>query len=256
MTAARIEPRFVERVWGSHDLAPLFGPRPAKIGEVWYPAGDLLVKFLFTTEALSVQVHPGDEYAARVEASKGKTEMWHVLEAKPGARLAAGFQKPIAVAEARRAAELGTIEGMLAWWNPQAGDTYFLPAGTVHALGAGLVVCEIQQTSDVTYRLFDYGRGRELHLDRGFEVADFTPLSAQVQPSSLGDGGSLLVECNYFRVERWQVDAKLGFAPGTLAILLSGTGAVDGERTEPGDVWQFQDEGEFRGCATILRVRG
>lgn len=170
-----IEPRFVERVWGSTDLSPWFQADGKKIGEVWFPGNELLIKFLFTTENLSVQVHPDDDYAARVENSRGKTEMWRVLRAEPGAKLALGFREEVDRDKARKAAADGSIMGMLDWREAHPGDSFLIPAGTVHAIGAGLVIAEIQQNSDITYRLFDYNRGRELHLERGFDVAQRGP---------------------------------------------------------------------------------
>src|SRR6476660_7140505 len=156
----RLTPRFVPKVWGSIHLEPWFPNASEKIGEVWFEplpgasALPLLIKFLFTTEPLSVQVHP-----------EGKTEMWHILAAEPGAKIAAGFREPITGQRLRESALSGEIEQLLEWFEARPGDTFFIPAGTVHAIGAGLVLCEIQQHSDLTYRLFDYGRRRELHLD-------------------------------------------------------------------------------------------
>lgn len=174
-----IPPRFVERVWGSADLSPWFAGDGRKIGEVWFEGEELLIKFLFTEENLSVQVHPPEEYARRVENSAGKTEMWHVLRAAPGARIALGFREEISADRLRAAAEDGSILELLGWREVSAGETYFVPAGTVHALGAGLAVAEIQQRSGVTYRLYDYGRGRELHLERALEVAARGPWQAR-----------------------------------------------------------------------------
>src|SRR5262249_46670605 len=140
-----------------------------KIGEVWFSTPELpiLVKFLFTTENLSVQVHPSGECGV------GKTEMWHILRAAEGASIALGFRDTVTPAWARAAAESGEILEMLRWYPVRAGETYFTPAGTVHAIGAGIALCEIQQHSDITYRLYDYGRPRELHLEEGLAVSDF-----------------------------------------------------------------------------------
>ncbi|MGH9654009.1 MAG: class I mannose-6-phosphate isomerase, partial [Bryobacteraceae bacterium] len=168
----RLEPVFRDRIWGREDLRPLFpdAPQGRRIGEVWFepktPHG-LLVKFLFTSERLSVQVHPDDDYARRRHNSLGKTEAWYVLDAQPPGELAVGFREPLTPERLREVAQSGEIEQFLDWRKVSPGDLVFVPAGTVHAIGAGLTVCEIQENSDITYRLYDYGRGRELHLDDG-----------------------------------------------------------------------------------------
>ena len=168
----RLPTRFLEKVWGTPDLLPWYPPAQKKIGEVWFEADlPLLVKFVFTSERLSVQVHPNDQFAAAHENSRGKTEMWYVMRAEPGARLAIGFRESISCERLRDAAISGEIEQLLNWMEVEAGDAFFVPAGTVHAIGSGLALCEIQQHSDVTYRLYDYGRPRELHLDQAIQVA-------------------------------------------------------------------------------------
>ena len=172
MQPRRIEPRFLEKIWGSTRLEPWFRNRDQKIGEVCFDADPLLIKFIFTAEKLSVQVHPADDYARLHHNSRGKTEMWHILAAEPGAQIAAGFRRPITSDELDAAARSGEIENLLQWFDARPGDTFFIPAGTVHAIGAGLTLCEIQQHSDITYRLYDYGRPRELHLDRAIAVSD------------------------------------------------------------------------------------
>jgi len=186
----RLTPVPHDRVWGTTETAPWFAnPEGHRIGEVWFdvpPECPLLIKFLFTSADLSVQVHPDDR-----DGKRGKTEMWHVLRAEPGARVAIGLKREVSQEELRAACISGAVVHLLQWWPAQVGDTFFVPAGTVHALGAGLVVCEIQQNSDVTYRLFDYGRGRELHLDAGLEVAHLKPFDGRA---------SLPLENKYFRV--------------------------------------------------------
>src|ERR1041385_525560 len=129
----RLTPSFKPKVWGSQHLEPLHRDRAEKIGEVWFerpadaPKPPLLIKFLFTTEPLSVQVHP-----------EGKTEMWHILAAEPGAKIAAGFRQPITGQRLRDSAISGEIEQLLEWFEARPGDTFFIPAGTVHAIGEGL----------------------------------------------------------------------------------------------------------------------
>jgi mannose-6-phosphate isomerase len=232
----RLKPRFLEKVWGSEHLEPWFPNSRAKIGEVWFEgSGDLplLVKFLFTSGKLSVQVHPDDVYAAKHHNSRGKTEMWHVLAAEPGARIAAGFREPVSTERLRAATLSGEIEELLAWHEARPGDTFFIPAGTVHAIGAGLALCEIQQLSDITYRLYDYGRPRELHIEESLAVSTREPHSAQVKAD-----GEKLVSCRYFTVTRHECSGTIEVShPPDLLIVIDGAGNLGAERVHAGEVW-------------------
>ncbi|MBM3737807.1 MAG: phosphoheptose isomerase [Acidobacteria bacterium] len=256
MAAFRIEPRFVERVWGSTDLSPLYGAVGVRIGEVWFDAGPLLIKFLFTTAPLSVQVHPDDTYAHEHEHSRGKTEMWHILRADPGSWVWLGFKDPVTRGEAEAAVRDGSITGLLGEFHPQAGDTYFTPAGVVHALGPGLVLCEIQQNSDVTYRLYDYGRDRPLHVDRGLAVSKFEPFPGAAAPVPLGPGGERLAACPYFVTDRWTVSGSRRFQGPAVWIATGGSGIMEGQPFRPGEVFECPDGAviESAGGATLLRT--
>ena len=175
MNVRRLNSFALEKVWGTPETEPWYPRGSGKIGEVWFEALEeprLLIKFLFTSEKLSVQVHPPDS-----AKGPGKTEMWHVLRAAPDARVALGFERPVTADEARAAAVSGEIERLLRWYPAKAGDTFFVPAGTVHAIGAGLVLCEIQQYSDVTYRLYDYGRDARVTCGRSAGGGEFRPSS-------------------------------------------------------------------------------
>jgi mannose-6-phosphate isomerase len=259
----RLTPSFKEKVWGSTHLEPLFPDSQKKIGEVWFEGVNplpLLIKFLFTTEKLSVQVHPDDAHARLHHNSPGKTEMWHVLHAEPGARIAAGFREPITPRQLREASVSGEIENLLQWFDAAPGDTFFIPAGTVHAIGAGLTLCEIQQHSDITYRLYDYGRPRELHLDQAVKVSHLGPHSARQTPVQTPQG-ELLVSCAYFTTSKLNVSksAKHFHRSDTpmLLCLLEGSGSLNGESTRAGDVWYLEagvQEIEFTGDANLLRV--
>jgi len=169
----RLKPSLREKVWGKTALEPWFSNSARPIGEAWF-LGDrelpLLVKLIFTSERLSVQVHPDDGE----DGPRGKTEMWYILDAEPGAAIALGFREPITREQLREAARTGEIEELLNWIPVKKGETYFTPAHTVHAIGAGIVLCEIQQNSDVTYRLWDYGRPREIHIEKAVPIADLT----------------------------------------------------------------------------------
>jgi mannose-6-phosphate isomerase len=193
----------VAKVWGRDRLpAPFVAPEGERIGEIWFePPPELpqvLVKYLFTSEKLSVQVHPSDAEALPGEA--GKEECWLVLDAEPDARLAIGFAREVSVKEIEAAALDGTIEDLLVWHPARAGDLFYLPAGTVHAIGPGLSLVEVQQNSDTTFRLYDYGRPRELHLERGLAVAKGEPYGTEHR-RHIADG-PVLVDDRYFRLDR------------------------------------------------------
>lgn len=238
MNVHRVNSRALEKVWGTPDTEPWYPRSAAKTGEVWFTAPEeprLLLKFLFTSDKLSVQVHPSDS-----PAGPGKTEMWHVLRAEAGARLALGFERPLSLDRVRAAALSGEIEGLLRWYEPHPGDTFFVPAGAVHAIGAGLVVCEIQQHSDVTFRLYDYGRPRPLHLDEALAVAALGCHPGPAAPADLGEGRRLLVECPYFRTESIAITGELLYSGGPkpeFLICIEGHGVRGGEPFAPGEVW-------------------
>jgi len=237
----RLTPRFVPKVWGSTHLKPWFPDCGEKIGEVWFEGVaclPLLIKFLYTTEPLSVQVHPD-----------GKTEMWHILAAEPGAKIAAGFRQPITAERLRASALSGEIVDLLEWHEARPGDTFFIPAGTVHAIGAGLTLCEIQQWSDVTYRLFDYGRPRELHLDEGLRVSRLGPHAAR---QSAREG--VLVTCPFFTTEKLLLDGTVS-CNARMIVLLGGNLEIDGQTAKAGEVWyadRATDPMELTGQATVL----
>jgi mannose-6-phosphate isomerase len=230
----RLPTKFLEKIWGARDLSPWYPLSQNKIGEVWFEADlPLLVKFVFTSDRLSVQVHPNDSFAATHENSRGKTEMWYVLRADPGAQLAIGFREPLSRERLRQAAVSGEVERLLQWVDVQAGDVFFIPAGTVHAIGTGLALCEIQQHSDITYRLYDYGRPRELHLDKAIQVAS----TAASDPTPR----LLPVDCEYFHVELARTASSLQYKPAPdrfhLLIFLSGSGIIAGQSFREGETW-------------------
>jgi mannose-6-phosphate isomerase len=255
----RIEPQFYPKIWGSPETAPWFAPRRAAgpnaepIGEVWFPADDLLIKFLFTSQNLSVQVHPGDDYAARHENSRGKTEMWYILRAQPGARIALGFKHPLPADRLAAAARSGEIMNLLNWIEVQPGESYFVPAGTVHAIGAGLALCEIQQNSDVTYRLYDYGRDRELHLPQAQDVAHTGCHSGQSPAGEVDEGVELLVDSAFFATYRAIVHRSGIVAEGLgtrVLVVCEGTGLINGMTAEAGYVFHRNPAESVKECMT------
>ena len=170
------------------------------IGEAWYLADrdlPLLVKMLFTSERLSVQVHPDDGE----DGPRGKTEMWHIVDAEPGATIALGFREPITRERLLESTKTGEIERLLNWVPVRAGETYFVPAHTVHAIGGGIVLFEIQQNSDVTYRLWDYGRPREIHVEKAAPISDLGEHPGAARPVPLAPGHAELVRSKYFVTE-------------------------------------------------------
>jgi mannose-6-phosphate isomerase len=173
----------VPKPWGSLDLRP-WSDRPrdgVAIGELWFLRADpdpaLLAKLLFTTAPLSIQVHPDDAFARSIGLPRGKTESWYIVSATPDAKVALGLTRQLTTPELRSAIEDGSIADLIAWYSVKTGDFIFVPAGTIHALGAGLVVAEVQQNSDATFRMFDYGRERALDVDRAVAVARAEPFA-------------------------------------------------------------------------------
>ncbi len=251
-----LEPILVERIWGTRNLTPWHTAAVDgdPVGEIWLTAetclaiessphrrtlaeitsaapdllGDprhegfpLLIKLLFPHEKLSVQVHPDDAQARALGMPRGKTECWYVLSADPGAQVAVGFRNPLTPAEVRAAIKDGTLEDQLRMIPVKAGDMVFVDAGTVHAIGPGMVVLETQQYSDTTYRLWDYGRPRDLHVEAGTAVTRTETAAGLIAPQ-LMDGFTRLVTSDYFAVDRFQLESgesALG-AEGKLQILI------------------------------------
>ncbi len=178
----RLETVIVEKPWGRTDVPRAFGDFGGRrIGEIWFtnPAGDdapIMVKFLFTSERLSIQVHPDDDAAKSAGYARGKEECWLILSADPGAELGVGLNVETTREALHDAAINGSIVEMVDWRPSKANDFVCNPAGTIHAIGAGLTVVEVQQNVDCTYRLYDYGRPREMHLDAGLRVANPGPV--------------------------------------------------------------------------------
>ena len=242
--SARLKTRTVEKPWGLDRLpAPFATPPGKRIGEIWFeppPALDaLLVKYLFTSEKLSVQVHPDDAQAfAATGRHEGKEECWLILDCEPDARIAIGFEDRIDSETLRAAARDGSIEEKLRWFAIAPGDFFYLPANTVHAIGPGCRLIEIQQNSDITYRLYDYGRPRELHLDAAVAVAKGEPHPADLRRRVAERGEIALVEGPLFRLDRLDGPPSQGvverYSGAFLTIPVSGTIAVDDEEIEPG----------------------
>jgi mannose-6-phosphate isomerase len=234
------------------DLGPLAG---ATLGELVRQRGPellgrhhprphfpLLVKFLDAAQPLSVQVHPNDEQAARLTPPDlGKSEAWYILSADPGSMIYAGLRPGVDHRQLADAIRQGTCEKLLHHFQPKAGDCLFIPAGTVHALGAGILVAEVQQSSDTTFRLYDWnrvgpdGKSRPLHIEQGLAVVDFQrgPVDP-VQPRPTNRPGvSRLVACEKFIIDRWDFDqpqAIDGDDRFHIVCVLQGAIRIEGDR--------------------------
>jgi mannose-6-phosphate isomerase len=239
---AKLEIKIVEKPWGRREIDPRFavaGDR--QVGEIWFvppPSRelDVLCKYLFTTERLSIQIHPGDATAQARGYPRGKDECWIILDAAEGAELGIGTVREASGDEVIAAAKDGSIVDLLDWRKPKTGDFIYNPAGTIHALGAGLTVLEIQQAVDLTYRLFDYGRDRALHLEEASGVIEGRPHVHRLD-SSVGETSVLLVAGPCFGVawcvqeppllprgmrdvQLLPIDAPVcGIAPGECALI-------------------------------------
>jgi len=222
--------------------------RGAKFGE----PGDfpLLVKFIFPQDKLSIQVHPDDAYAAiheKAAGGRGKTEMWHAVSAEPGAQVLIGLKPGVDKQRFLAALETHTLEDLFVAHPVHAGDTFFLPAGTPHTIGPGMVLCEVQEYSDLTYRVYDYGRvdargkPRALHIEKALEVMNFGPSEGgKAVPKNIipgRDSWAKLAGCPYFSVERLEVNRHVHFKPLRpkpgdgqfhLLMILAGDGLLTG----------------------------
>lgn len=178
-----------------------------KVSGKWFP---LLIKLINAKDKLSVQVHPDDEYAEKVEGQMGKTEAWYVVEAFEGANLIVGT-KECTKEQFKEAIENGTLDKHLNKIPVKKGDVFFIKSGLIHAIGEGVIIAEIQQNSDITYRVFDYNRGREIHVEKALEVVDLN-LKAQKPTSQKEEHGGYskteLCSCDKFTMELIQVNSK------------------------------------------------
>ena len=210
-----------------------------------FPFFPTLTKFIDAREKLSVQVHPSDSYALEKEGQYGKTEMWYVVEAEPGAGLYMGLERDATPEEFLAAVNDGTVEELLSFKEVKSGDVFFIPSGTIHAIGAGVVIFEIQQNSTLTYRLYDYmrrdkdGNLRELHVEKAMKVSALKPYSA-VECSK--DDESLIGLCEYFETHKYKLEfTKISLNVDNLSYLsitcVNGNGEICGERISKGDTF-------------------
>ncbi len=237
--------RAVVKPWGRADLpAPFAASDGQTVGEIWFEPPpelpQLLAKYIFTSEKLSVQVHPNDAQAVAAGLGRqGKEECWLVIAAEPGAVLGIGFREEIDPKALRAAVLDGTVEGLMAWHPVEAGDFFYIPANTVHAIGAGVTLIEVQQNSDITWRLYDYGRPRELHLEQGLAVARTRPYDPALRRKVAPAEAAALVDGPYFRLDQLAgppgaaAFARHGAAP-VLVLPCAGVVSVEGSAVPPG----------------------
>lgn len=247
MTLELASERVVPKPWGKTDLRPWseLGRDGAPIGELWFERADpsapepsLLLKLLFTDEALSIQVHPNDAFAQQIGLPHGKTEAWYILSADPEAKLALGLKHKLTASQLRTAIGNGSLPDLVHWQQVQTGDAVLVAAGTIHAIGAGLVIAEIQQHSDATFRLFDYGRGRELHVDSAVGAATPGPPLPHAVAQRLNHARLVVARSPYFVFEQidlpsdscWEIDAS----SETWILLLDGNASFNLLTVRPG----------------------
>ena len=280
-----MSPAFDPRPWGTLDLSPIYPNHKfsEKIGEAWL-TGDgckvtngplakrslanlsaqfetelvgsatrdpkrfpLLLKFLFPEDKLSVQVHPDDATAQRFGEPWGKTECWYVAHAKPGAQIALGLNPGVTTAQFEQSIREKRAEDLLNWINIYSGEMIYVAAGTVHTMGGGAVLVETQQQSDTTYRLYDYGRPRELHLERGLaSVKEITKSGKVIRPAPVAiDGGhsrrSAMIAAPYFTVDLFELRAPHDFSTrdesgkdsAQILVAIDGCGVVEAQGRDP-----------------------
>jgi mannose-6-phosphate isomerase len=250
----KLQRRYVEKPWGRTRLPPMFEPAAGfRIGEVWFTgAGDqpLLVKYLFTSERLSIQVHPDDDQARARGLPRGKSECWYILDAEPDAELGLGLNRDVSGDELRAAALDGSIEQLIDWRPVRAGDFFLVPPGTVHAIGGGISLLEFQQNSDVTYRLYDYGRPRELHLADGVAVARREPYADSLAQHLSAGETRTLVDGPQFTLVYTGTDALR--ERKRWVIPLDGEATNNGEVARPGECLLVEAGATLGGNARML----
>jgi mannose-6-phosphate isomerase len=267
-------PIFDERPWGVRDLRPIYTKIVKEpIGESWLTWGEsciangpfagrklgeiaqeyrrelvgstavyedrfpLLVKFLFPAEKLSVQVHPDDAGAQRVGQPYGKTECWYVLRADPDARVALGLKSGTTLEEFEASIRENRAEELLNWINVKADDMLYVAAGTVHTIGGGMILVETQQSSDITYRLYDYGRGRELHIKDGIAAIKLDSKAGKVVAGGGGCDPNVLVRSPFFQVEKMKLrqplQASVSRESPHIVVAIDGAGIIECVGMEP-----------------------
>ncbi len=227
----------------------------------------VLIKLIDAKQNLSVQVHPSDEYALKNENSYGKTEMWYIVDAAEGAGIYCGFKRDSSKEEFLKYLAEGKVEELLNFIPVKKGESYFISAGTVHAIGAGCLICEIQQNSNLTYRVYDYnrrgadGKLRELHVDKAVNVIDFKKYSPGKFGDGKTDGERILAECKYFRVRELRLSGEKEFyndGSFTAITVVSGEGKIEcddfEENFKKGDSYFVSCRAKTKICGTATII--
>ena len=273
----RITPRLYDKIWGGYKLAEYGKGSGERIGESWelsftdgceasigntpiseaitkaelgencrrFEFFPVLTKFIDAAEKLSVQVHPSDDYALKNEGQYGKTEMWYVVSAEEGSGLYVGLKREVSAEEFMSYVESGRAEELLDFKPVKAGDVYFIPSGTIHAIGGGVLIFEIQQNSTLTYRIYDYmrrddsGNLRELHLDKAMKVSHLKPYEALPRDEKNAD---IIGKCDYFETRKCKLEfTKKSFVADESSFVsvscVKGEGTIDGEPLSLGDTY-------------------
>lgn len=250
--------RKVEKPWGRDALpVPFADSESRRIGEIWFESVDgtkmpLLIKYLFTSEQLSIQVHPSDREAVARGLASGKEECWYILDCEPDATLGIGLTQRVSEREMLSAIADGRVEQLIDWKPVKPGDFFFIPAGTVHAIGAGITLVEVQQYADVTYRLYDYGRPRELHLEEGLQVAHLAPYYGRAFHAPMARSTTLLSpDMAPFALElrSWAAGEtfEVSMADSLWFVPLKGSGSIDGQFFQAGECWIANRMAALRG---------
>jgi mannose-6-phosphate isomerase len=245
MAVEETRTRLVPKPWGRTDLRPWNAHHDAAaIGELWFERTDtqapppaLLLKLIFTSSPLSIQVHPDDVFARSIGLAHGKCEAWYVLSAAADAQIAVGLKHRLTSEQLRAAIRDGSIGEHVKWRAVRAGETAWVPPGTIHAIGTGLVIVEIQQRSDATFRLFDYGSRRELHVDAAVAAASAEQSERKTPERKLTAARTLLVASPHFVLER------LTFSPGSVWKL-----------NATRETWLFVLHGHARAGAIVVQA--
>lgn len=248
MSFTQLSPRPVEKLWGRRALPPPFESVPddaEPVGEIHFESAsldhpELLVKYLFTSQDLSIQVHPDNAAAQRAGLPHGKDEAWYILDADEGASIALGLKHPATIDQLRQASLDGSVVDLMDWRPVHKGDILYAPAGTVHAIGAGISVVEVQQNLDLTYRLYDYGRDRPLQLEESLALARSEPAAPNPISVAIDSRRTLLCAGPNLTFERWTGPAtlplRLADGDAVWVIALDEGVSVEGEPLSAGSV--------------------
>lgn len=224
-----------------------------------------MIKIIDAEQSLSIQVHPSDDYALENEGQYGKTEMWYILDAKEGAGIYYGVKDEISKEDFKNAIQNNTIEQVLRFAPCKAGDCFFIPSGTIHAIGAGLLIAEVQQNSNVTYRVYDFGRvgadgkPRELHTEKAIAVSNLSPIKEE-KPLKLTQSETLLSSCPYFKAVKTSVTGEYKITPDesfVCVFIINGKGSINGKSFDkfdtffvPADFGEVTLNGDFEAIIT------